>query len=223
MRIGTRQLAFDVTVAAILALIILFLLMPATAHADDKRSSGTDVSTDVATSVITGDTSTVALSQGSLGDVDIYGCLASTQYSVFIFWARQGIKIDSLCVADKYDLAGKHQLAAQLRCQVPLIAGLDYAGTTCIEANTFVASHDDPCAGCEPTSAAVAAVNDERDERQYDIAQVIARQDELDERLKNEAATRRRLVNASNKRRAEDAEYAQQLIQKMQSPEPEHE
>lgn len=222
-----RQFVIDVIAGAILALIILAIIGPRLARADDPhRGGGDDVTLNnevsTATSLATGDTRTIALSGGGLGDVDIYGCLASTQYSVFIFWARQGIKIDALCVADRYDLQGKHGLAAQLRCGVPLIARLSYAGTSCIEANTFdgtqgVANEPENAENCPTCDAPAEDQRARQDEHDEEIVAQQMYMTDLEKRLNAVEASRRANAARAATRQAEDAEYAQQMIQKLQS------
>lgn len=185
------------------------------ALADDDRHGGSD-DLAVATSLVTGDTRTIALSQGSLGDVDIFGCLGSSQFSVFIFFAKQKLEIDPLCVADRYDSAGKHGLAAQLRCQVPLIADLDYGISTCVAENTFEAPPP------EPTGAETAPREDAEEYQE----QVVAQQLEfaaLTKRIDQVEASRRANARRSRQQAAEELEYLQavqtQLAEIDQEPE----
>lgn len=184
------------------ALLLALLLLPALALATD-RGDDIDVATDVATSLATGDNRTIALSQGSLGDVDIYGCLGSSQFSIFIFFAKQKLEIDPLCVADRYDSAGKHGLAAQLRCQVPLVAALDYTGTNCIDANTFEAQPPP-----QPTGAQTAPREDPDEHQEHVVAQQLEYA-ALAKRLDQVEATRRANARAAKQRAQDDADYLQ--------------
>ncbi|MCK5551276.1 MAG: hypothetical protein KAI41_12150, partial [Hyphomicrobiaceae bacterium] len=76
------------------ACLLIALVLATLAHAsgddltniskNENTLSGGDL---VGGDAVGGDTTTIALSPANLGDVDISGCLASTQYSVFILWA----------------------------------------------------------------------------------------------------------------------------------------
>lgn len=201
-------------------ILLLALLVPGLAVADDDHGgAGTlSSSTETVANLAGGDHSTIALSQGSLGDVDIYGCLGSSQFSVFIFFAKQKLEIDPLCVADGYDKAGKYNLAAQLRCQVPLVAGLDYTGTNCIAANTF----------SDPEPQAVAAAHVEEDEaRDQEQAEKLVQQaldfTALTKRIDQVEASRRANARRARQQAAEELEYLQavqtQLAEIDQEPE----
>jgi len=206
-------------------LALLLVLLPLVSIADERSGDDlTNISKNTATAtagdLVGGDTTTVALSPSNLGDVDISGCLASTQYSVFILWARQKIEIDPLCVADEYDAAGKHNLAAQLRCGVPLIRDLDYTGSTCIAENTF--SLPDPCPGCEGTQAPSLEESFDRDEEEeYEHAQYAAQLAAITARLDAEEEQRRRNVRRYEAEQEliqqadqADAEYNRDFLEK---------
>lgn len=191
--------------------MILLLLAPL-AWADDDHHGGDDlgVTNDLTASLVGGENRSLALSGGSLGDVDINGCLGSTQFSIFVLFAKQSLKIDALCVADKYDQVGRHQLAAQLRCQVPLIANLDYSGSNCIDANTFETPPDPtPTLDAAATASMVAAAehDDDDDALVHDTAAALAAlQAQLDQerRARRSYVTQQAEVEANNKQAAAD-------------------
>jgi len=81
------------------------------------------------TTKIGGDSSRV-FGFGGLGDVDIRDCLYS--YQVFIFW--QSVRTNRLCVADKFDVMGKHYAAAQMRCSVKRVRSVFGDMQSCIDA-----------------------------------------------------------------------------------------
>ena len=197
---------------------LVCLLAGSPALADSRSGDDIDVATDVATSLVTGDNRTIALSQGSLGDVDIFGCIGSSQFSVFIFFAKQKLEIDPLCVADRYDSAGKHGLAAQMRCQVPLVADLDYAGTNCIAANTF-----EPLPPAQPTAAHLEE-DEARDHEQAE--QQVAQQLEFEalaKRIDQVEASRRANARRARSQAQEELQYLEavqhQLAEIDQEPE----
>jgi hypothetical protein len=192
----------------ILAFLVCWLTCSPALADDDRHGGGDDLA--VATSLVTGDNRTIALSQGSLGDVDIFGCLGSSQFSIFIFFAKQKLEIDPLCVADEYDQAGKHNLAAQMRCKVPLVSELDYTGTNCIEANTFSAPPPPP----EPTGAQSAPREDPEEHQEHVVAQQLEYA-ALAKRLDQVEATRRANARASKQRAQEDADYLQSVQQQL--------
>ena len=93
------------------------------AYASDCRGNKpcTDVANDIATGdVIGGDTSlsnnsrALALSNG-LGDVDIAGCLGSTQWATPVF-SKQKLVVNWPCLTEFYLRNGKYELAAMAIC-----------------------------------------------------------------------------------------------------------
>lgn len=65
-------------------------------------------------------------------------CFGSKQWNALVF-SRQDSEFNKWCAAVWYDANGKHDLAAQMRCQIPEIGNLDYGDSTCVSANTIVA------------------------------------------------------------------------------------
>lgn len=191
--------------------LFLALLLPGLAIAgDDEHNGGSgDLTANAsqAASLVAGDTTSFAFGQGSLGDVDISGCQSSNAYTIFIFWQRQRIALDPLCVADRYDQAGKHDLAGQMRCKVPLISELDYTGTTCLAENTFKAALPLVVAGTMP-------VRDEHDEHDEELVHETAAQlAALQQSLAREQAARRAYAKKQSEQAAVEARYQQEFLQ----------
>jgi hypothetical protein len=110
-----------------IAIVIWLASIPAKAGDDHHNGGDTSVDTSVNTSVetvlnggdLTGGTqknSSKALGlSNSLGDVDIAGCLGSTQYGTPV-WSKQRLDTNWFCVAEFYIRAGKYPLAAMAMC-----------------------------------------------------------------------------------------------------------
>ena len=69
------------------------------------------------TNVSTGGNRALALSN-NLGDVDIAGCLGSTQFGTPIF-SKQKLVINNVCLAQFYLDMGKYDLASMALCNIP--------------------------------------------------------------------------------------------------------
>ena len=114
------------------AAFIVFLIRPAWSSGDCKGQScnsgggTTEVDTNVAvdTSIVSGDTSishssrALALSN-VLGDVDIAGCLGSTQWATPLF-SKQKLTVNWPCMAEFYLEHGKTELAAMAICNTEI-------------------------------------------------------------------------------------------------------
>lgn len=130
---------------ALVALAVILVVAPPMVYADDGHGhnhhddgdvdidvGGTDIDvggTDISigdtnlsggdTTVSTGGNKTFAFSHG-LGDVDInegQNCLGSEQWGTVIV-SRQYLELNSWCASLFFELNGKHEFAAKLRCDI---------------------------------------------------------------------------------------------------------
>jgi hypothetical protein len=220
-------------VALVLALILLLILSTAHAGDDDHHDGGTtpiditntaDATSELVNTIGGNSTSnrSLALAGGNLGDVDIdaAACMGSTQFSVFVLFAKQSLQRDLLCVADGYDRRGAHDLAAQLRCKVKEIAALDYAalGTNCVEANKFHVEREPApevvAAAVPPPPAAECCEHDDDDEMLHETAADLAA---LKAGLERERQARQAYARKAQAQQVAEAEYAQQVLEKLQT------
>lgn len=133
-----------------LAPVMAFLLVSPVWADDDCRgrscndSGDVDVGVDVSVNsgdMVGGDVDVshssraLALSN-SLGDVDIAGCLGSTQWNSPVF-GKQKLVLNQVCMAEFYLEAGKYALAAQSLCNVPEILREFANEQECEEAHDF--------------------------------------------------------------------------------------
>ncbi len=72
----------------------------------------------------------------ALGDVDINDCLASTQKTNVLF-GSQKLVYNLHCLANAYQLLGKSDLAARMRCQIEPIRAMFVSDDECIAENTI--------------------------------------------------------------------------------------
>lgn len=218
------------------AAIAVYLVASISWASDDDRRGG-DVDVDVGgdTTTLTGGDTTVnagdliggdvshsskafAFSH-SLGDVDInegQNCLGSEQWGTIIV-SRQTNELNPWCAALFYELNGKHEFAAKMRCDIKAIRTKYDDDAECVTDQTLGGYSE----AAPPELAALTEAHVEEDnERDYMAAQLAAeimnRQDELEQRLDREA-TRRRAVGAElAKKKQDDAEYAQQALEQFQ-------
>jgi hypothetical protein len=143
---------FKWLVVALLVLLVLFLIGPpaalasgddddgatatASAGADASASAGAEAIANVTggdliggdviggdTSISTGSNRAYAFSH-SLGDVDInegQNCMGSEQWGTFVV-SRQTNELNPWCAALFYELNGKHEFAAKMRCDIKEIS-----------------------------------------------------------------------------------------------------
>jgi len=129
------------------------------AASDDKRTN-VDVNTEVSTEVNTGPVNVTtgsntfnggdnsvggsrALALGnSLGDVDIAGCLGSTQWATPVY-SRQKLSTNWACLAEFYLRAEKYDLAAMAMCNTDVRSEFD-TETACREAHDFTPAYVAP-------------------------------------------------------------------------------
>lgn len=122
-------------------LLAIVLLLPALALADGGNYNGGDETgtnttnattttntTDNTTTVnapsnMQNETKTFAFSN-NLGDVDIGGCLGSTQWATPVF-SKQGLVLNWPCMAEFYLRNGKFELAAMAICNTEIVKEFD--------------------------------------------------------------------------------------------------
>ena len=158
---------------ALVALAVVMIVAPPFALADDDRGRGNDdinLDTDVDVDVTGGDVNVTggdtnvpvdvsvtggdspvsvnhsskafALSNG-LGDVDIAGCLGSTQWATPIF-SKQKLVVNWPCLAEFYLEHGKYELAAVAICNTEIVKEFE-SEAACEAAHDFT-----PLADPEP-------------------------------------------------------------------------
>jgi len=190
-------------------LVVLLLVVPllVLAQSNHHNNSG-DTSLDVITSLAGGDVSTRSLALGqSLGDVDIAGCIVTTQWGI-ILYQRQHYEYDVYCIADQLDEVGKYADAAAMRCTHPEAAKL--YGSRCLDVMNY---KPPPNLGPTPARAERAATRAQEEEERND------RLDKIEQRMDQEAAARRsyaRQFEAEKKadqQRARDALTAYKAVQ----------
>ena len=159
----------------------------------DVTGGATNVETNVAGSSYS--SRALALGNG-LGDVDINDCLGSEQFGTPLY-SRQWLELNKWCAAEVFDAKGLNLMAGKLRCEIKEIRALfakSAAGDAeCVEANTVVGQ---PAAReIAPVVASLSARQDEHDEEEErhesELAAIMQRQTELEQRLQTEAANRR--------------------------------
>jgi hypothetical protein len=126
----------------------------------------------------------------SLGDVDIAGCLGSTQWATPLF-SKQKLVVNWPCLAEFYLRNGKYELAAVAICNTEIVK--EFADEASCEA-----AHDFSPA-TEPVSEVIEVIEGQREQAQS-IAVVQMAQYELEERieaLEKKPAPRPRVVQAA--------------------------
>ncbi len=166
-----------------------------------------------------GSFTSVALGQ-SLGDVDIAGCIVTTQWGIVIF-QRQGFVYDLFCLARELEKAGKYAAAAEMRCMQEIPAKL--YGDRCTTVMNFKPADltetelEEMRRQNQRTSSIADKVEEIIDERGD-------RLDRLEQRLDDDDKARRayaRHVEAEKKveeKRASDAFNAYKAAQQMELP-----
>jgi len=219
--------------AAVLALILLAFVTASHASDDDDyggtttidvantNSNTSNASNELLNNIGGNSTRSLALAGGNLGDVDIDNgaCLGSTQYSVFVLFARQSLQRDLLCVADNYDRKGAHDLAAQLRCKVKEIAALDYGslGLTCVQANRFE-QEPEPASVPPPLLTLVPPDIDEHHQDDDDLIHETAGQlAELKAGLERERTARQAYARKAQQQAQADADYSRQVLEQLKT------
>lgn len=179
-----------------LALIMIGLVFSVwSAKADDDHNcqgghncngGGTDVSigdTNLSggdTTVNTGGNESKALAlANSLGDVDIAGCLGSTQFGTPLF-SKQKLVLNQVCMAEFYLNHGKYDLAAMALCNVPEILKEFETESLCEDAHDF-----GPPPEPKPEIPPVTSYEHHEDIEQVQMAQtgLVGRLDQLEARL----------------------------------------
>lgn len=174
MKDNIVKLLFFVMAACVLIWIALMAAPAwATGGTDIEQETTVDVTTGANTAtndtnvttggVSTGGNSSRALAlANSLGDVDIAGCLGSTQWSTPLF-GRQKLVLNHVCMAEFYLNAGQTKLAAMALCNVPEILKEFSTETACEAAHDFSVLQPDYAGAAD--MIARAAAEEEEDEK----------------------------------------------------------
>jgi len=123
-----------------------------------------------------------ALALGNtLGDVDIAGCLGSTQWNSPLF-GKQKLVLNQVCMAEFYLKNGKYELAAMALCNVPEILKEFDTEVACEKAHDF-GPPPQPVIGSQPEP--VSYIDHNEDIVQVQMAQndITTRVDDLEARL----------------------------------------
>lgn len=203
--------------------ILLLLLIPGWAFADDCRgnqpcgNTDVDVANDIITNVgvetgpttvnagdvaLNSDSKTFAFSHG-LGDVDINQCIASTQWGTILV-SKQGVILNKWCAAETFDARGMHFMAAALRCDIKEISKHFESQEDCIDMNTYRPA---PAATKEPAPEPTLVIPPEV----LQFEEVEEEHDNLEHRLARLEANQRAAAMKAQQRR----EIAQQTYDKV--------
>jgi len=118
------------------------------------------------------ETKTFAFSN-SLGDVDIGGCLGSTQWATPVF-SKQGLVLNWPCLAEFYLRNGKYELAAMAICNTEVVKEFEGKGISKDEAEASCeAAHDfaPMMASIEPAAAPTPIAQHDQDVEELVVAQ----------------------------------------------------
>jgi len=146
---------------------------------------------------------------GSSFDVDINQCLASKATNVVVVgW--QTLVENATCIADGLDARGNHDAAARVRCKHVETVYSSFDGfKKCVTAVTMV-----PVRSLEPPEQPKDIVKDhDEDDRYSDLEQQLTAL--VEDKAKSDRAAAR-YVTQQRKIKAEDREYAQQLIEQLE-------
>lgn len=157
----------------------------------------------------------------ALGDVDInegQNCLGSEQWGTFIV-SRQTNELNPWCAALFYELNGKHEFAAKMRCDIKEIGSKYDDPETCVLDQTLGQPPAVPpeLAGLYNQAAIFDEHQDREETHELAIAETIRRQDELEAQIKREAANRRaysrKQAEASKLKADDEYEFQQQTLE----------
>lgn len=187
-------------VLRIWVLLMLTLFMVTLSDAQDSDSDDHDMLPDTSITDIDGD-NVIALGVGSLGASAMNNCIATTQFSLFILFKNQKIKLDTWCAAEYLDRQGKHREAALMRCSDPVVSKI-YEDC----ADAMMIGNPIP----EPSLAGLynqAAQYDERYEQQQE------QQQELEQKVEEQAADYSVLVERLDRKDRAEAAAARKVRQ----------
>jgi hypothetical protein len=125
----------------------------------------------------------LGLSNG-LGDVDIAGCLGSTQWATPLL-SKQKLELNWPCLAEFYLRQGKYKLAAMAMCNTAVVKEFE-SEQACEEAHDFTP----PPASADDREEIQVAHEQDINRIQTTQMQVMARLDGLEERLEQRPAPR---------------------------------
>ncbi len=197
--------------AFLLMVWLMLMLAPALAQHECQgghncNDAGGDIQ--VLTELAGDDFRALSLSQ-ALGDVDIAGCIVTTQWGIIVF-QRQGFVYDVFCLARELDMVKKYNDAAAMRCLHKIPA--DLYGSRCLAVMNYQPPEGNNPPPPPPQGLTRSLEEEERDDRLTAIEQ----------RLDQDAAARRAYARqaATDKRveeqRARDAFNAYKAAQQME-------
>ena len=160
----------------LLGLIVVLIMAPA--WADDIQSN------DMNTAGNVGGIRTYGLS-GSLGDVDINDCLASTQLGIAIVFQRQGLVENPWCQASYLDAIGAHEAAAKVRCTTDTLQAIYPDSKECETAAMFRVERVDKFTDDNIDK-------DEEDEHEESLEPIYARLSDLETQRQSDADNARK-------------------------------
>lgn len=178
------------TLFVVLALLFLFLLsLPVFAGGDDLTNTSKNILEGNSSADVAGDSIRSYAFSGSLGDVDINECLASSQWGILVF-NKQKLEENPWCQSVYLDAIGAHEAAARVRCMFTETLQAAYPDIKKCQAAVMYArtaeNHTQvPLSQSEPTQD-----EDEEDSRRLDALQ--ARLTAIEDQRKADAEKARR-------------------------------
>lgn len=160
---------------------------------DGEVTVPVDVNTDVTGGPVSVEHKSESLGIGlsnSLGDVDIAGCLGSTQWATPLF-SKQKLVVNWPCLAEFYLRQGKYELAAMAICNTEIVKEFE-SELACEDAHDFAPVE-------EPVSEVLEQRKEIEEHHQEDIQVVQMAQVSLEQRvseLESRPAPRPRVIQA---------------------------
>lgn len=154
----------------------------------------------------------------SLGDVDINECIVTKQTGTFII-SWQGYDYNVWCMGEVYDAKGLYDMAALMRCDVPLVRSHFTTDAECLVANTVPMV---PVATASPASAPVEVTaspeyRERESEHEDQFEGLVDRIDKMEaEKNANVIRYNRDQAQLQAQKQA-DREYAQQTLEQLKA------
>lgn len=151
----------------------------------------------------------------SLGDVDINECIVTKQTGTFII-SWQGYDYNVWCMGEVYDAKGLYDMAALMRCDIPLVRSHFSNAAECLEANTV------PLQAAAPMVAPVeitASPEYREREREHDdqFEGLLERVDKMEEEKQANIRRYNRNQARFEQKQADDREFAQQTLEQLKA------
>ena len=175
----SKKISWLLAAMLVLSMLVLFVQR---AEADDDYNSGGDVTQsndmnnqtagDIVTGGVSSSNKTFAFSH-SLGDVDINegkNCLGSEAWGSFII-SRQTNELNPWCASLFYELNGKHEFAAKMRCDIKDIRKKYTTDSECWS--------DQDLSPAAPAPTVIDGFNDEQRVQNDELEQVQALQESV--------------------------------------------